>query len=192
MPCRPDHVNLEVDPSATEKIVISLDKTCDANDQAIWQMSFELQEGNPLATVVKLDVEIDPENHPQAEATATSNGLDDNQQGQAKIAAAVAKDPTVEDDDKKDAAQEVIAVRQLPAMAAVTAAAVPTATVPTAPVPTAPVPTAPVTTAPVPTAPVPTAPVPTAPVPTAPVTTAPVPTAPVPTAPVTTAPVNPD
>jgi hypothetical protein len=108
------HVDLEVDPSTTEKILITLDKTCDANDQATWKMTFELQEGNPLATVVKLDVEIDPENHPQAEATATANGLDNAQQGQAKIAATVAKDPTVSDDDKKDAAQQVIAVRQMP------------------------------------------------------------------------------
>lgn len=117
MPCRPIHVNLEVDPSPTEKILLSLDKTCDSNDQATWKMSFELQEGNPLATVVKLDVEIDPENHPQAEATAASNGLDDSQQGQAKIAAAIAKDSTVSDDDKKDAAQQVIAVKQIPAPA---------------------------------------------------------------------------
>jgi len=115
MPCRPMHVDLEVDPSATEKILLTLDKTCDANDQATWKMTFELQEGNPLATVVKLDVEIDPENHPQAEATATAKGLDNTQQGQAKIAATVAKDPTVSDDDRKDAAQQVIAVRQIPA-----------------------------------------------------------------------------
>lgn len=116
-PCRPLHVDLEVGPSATDKITISLDKTCDANDQATWKMSFELQEGTPLATVVKLDVEIDPENHPQAEATAASNGLDDNQQGQAKIAAALAKDKTVSHDDKNDAAQQVIAVKQLAAAA---------------------------------------------------------------------------
>jgi hypothetical protein len=118
MPCRPIHVNLEVDPSNTEKIVVSLDKTCDANDEATWKMSFELQEGNPLATVVKLDVEIDPENHPQAEATANANGLDNNQQGQAKIAAVIAKDPTVSGDDKKDAAQQVIAVKQVQVAAA--------------------------------------------------------------------------
>jgi hypothetical protein len=118
MPCRPIHVDLEVDPSTTQKILLSLDKTCDANDQATWKMSFELQEGNPLATVVKLNVEIDPENHPQAQATATSKGLDNAQQGQAKIAAVVAQDPTVDKDDKEDAAQQVIAVRQMPSAAA--------------------------------------------------------------------------
>ncbi len=115
MPCRPMHVDLEVDPSDTEKILLTLDKTCDANDQATWKMSFELQEGNPLATVVKLAVEIDPENHPQAEATAAANGLDNTQQGQAKIAATIAKDPTVSDGAKNDAALQVIAVRQMPA-----------------------------------------------------------------------------
>ena len=118
MPCRPIHVDLEVDPSPTERILLSLDKTCDANDQATWKMYFELQQGRPLATVVKLNVKIDPENHPQAEATATANGLDNAQQGQAKIAAIVAQDPTVSYDDKQDAAQQVISARQMPTAAA--------------------------------------------------------------------------
>lgn len=116
MSCRPISVDLEVDPSTTQRILISLAKTCDANDQATWKMSFELLQGTPLATVVKLNVQIDPENNPQAEATA-ANGLDNNQQGQAQIAAAVAQDPTVGDDDKNDAVQQVIAVRQTPATA---------------------------------------------------------------------------
>jgi hypothetical protein len=116
MPCRPLSVSLEVDPSATEKIIFGLDKTCDANDQATWTLNFELQEGNPLATVVKLDVEIDPENHPAAEATANDpSGLDANQRAAAKVAAATAKDPTATEDDKKEAAQDVIAARAMPA-----------------------------------------------------------------------------
>jgi hypothetical protein len=119
MPCRPISVDLEVDPSTTQRILISLAKTCDQNDQATWKMCFELLEGAPLATVVKLNVQIDPENHPQAEATA-ANGLDGSQQGQAQIAAAVAKDPTVDDAGKNDAAQQVIAVRQVPAAAGAT------------------------------------------------------------------------
>jgi hypothetical protein len=117
MSCRPIHLSLEVDPSQTEKIVFTLDCTCDANDQATWKMTFELQEGNPLATVVNFSLEIDPENHPQAQATADANSLDANQQAQAKVAGAVSKDPTASDDDKKDAAQQVIAVRQMPASA---------------------------------------------------------------------------
>jgi hypothetical protein len=110
MPCKPISVSLEVDPSSMQKIIFSLDKSCDANDEATWKMDFELQEGNPLATVVKLDVEIDPENHPQAEATA-AKGLDANQRAAATVAAATAKDPNVSDDDKKQAAQDVIAAR---------------------------------------------------------------------------------
>jgi hypothetical protein len=119
MPCRPIHLSLEVDPSQTEKIVFTLDCTCDANDEATWKMTFELQEGNPLATVVNFSLEIDPENHPQVQATADANSLDSNQQAQARIAGAVAKDPTASDQDKKDAAQQVIAVRQMPGGTAV-------------------------------------------------------------------------
>src|ERR1700722_5989088 len=102
MSCRPMHVSLEVDPDATEKITVTLDKTCDAQDEATWKMSFQLQDGNPLKTLVNLVVEIDPENHPQAEATANAGGLDDNQQGQAKIAGALGQDPTVSESDRKD------------------------------------------------------------------------------------------
>jgi hypothetical protein len=105
-------VSLEVDPNAQQKIVFGLDKTCNDFDEATWKLHFELQEGNPPSTVVKLDVEIDPENHPQAEETA-ANGLDDNQRGAARIAASVAQDPTASDDDKKQAAQDVIASREI-------------------------------------------------------------------------------
>ena len=91
MPCRPMSVSLEVDPRPTQKIVFGLDKTCDAHDEATWTLHFELREGRHFATVIKLDVEIDPENHPQAEATA-ARGLDDNQRAAAKVAASVAPD----------------------------------------------------------------------------------------------------
>jgi hypothetical protein len=107
-------VDLEVDPNAQQKIVFGLAKTCNNFDEATWKLHFELMEGDPLSTVVKLDVEIDPENHPQAEATA-KNGLDENQRGAAKVAAATAKDPTATDDDKKAAVQDVIAVREVEA-----------------------------------------------------------------------------
>ena len=60
MSCRPIHLSLEVDPSTTEKIVFTLDCSCDSDDQATWNMTFELQEGNPLATVVNFSLEIDP------------------------------------------------------------------------------------------------------------------------------------
>jgi hypothetical protein len=117
MPCRPISVNLEVDPSTTQQILFTLGKTCDAHDQATWKLSFTLKEGNPLSTVVALTVEIDPVNHPQAEATA-AGGLDANQQGQAQIAAAVVKDNTVSQADKKAAVQQVVAVRAMPPLEA--------------------------------------------------------------------------
>lgn len=113
MPCRPISVDLEVDPSTTQQILFTLAKTCDDQDRATWKLSFELKEGNPLATVIKLKVEIGPENHPQAQATADAGGLTSAQQGQAKIAAAVAKDPASTDGDKNDAVQQVIASREL-------------------------------------------------------------------------------
>ncbi len=112
MPCRPLSVSLEVDPSPTQRILFSLAKTCDENDQATWKLCFELAEGRPLATVVKLEVEIEPDLHPQAEATA-AKGLDDGQQAQAQIAAATAKDSTATAADRKDAAQQVLAVRDM-------------------------------------------------------------------------------
>ncbi|GEM_PF-6585074 len=118
MPCRPISVNLEVDPSKTQQILFTLSKTCNANDQATWKLSFTLKEGSPLATVVALSVEIDPINHPQAEATAGAKGLDANQQGQAQIAAAMAKDNTVSKPDKDNALQQVIAVRAMPPLQA--------------------------------------------------------------------------
>ena len=110
MPCRPISVSLEVDPSATQRILFTLDKTCSDRDEATWKMTFELQEGSPLADVVKLSVKIDPEHHRLAEATA-QNGLDANQQGQAQVAAAVSTDPDATEGDKQDALQQVIAVR---------------------------------------------------------------------------------
>jgi hypothetical protein len=106
------HINLEVDPSATQKIAITLDKTCDDNDDATWKMTFLLQEGNPLATVVNFSFELDPENHPKAQATVDAGKLDDAQQGQAKIAADVHKDPDATDDDKKDATQKIVTVKE--------------------------------------------------------------------------------
>jgi hypothetical protein len=117
MSCRPIHLSLEVDPSKIEKIVFTLDCTCDANDQATWKMTFQLQEGSPLATVVNFSLEIDPLNHPQAQATAAARSLDATQQAQAQVAATVAKNPKASQHAKNNAAQKVIAVRQMPASA---------------------------------------------------------------------------
>lgn len=110
MSCNPIHISLEVDPDAADKIVITLDKTCDDNDDATWKITFVLQQGDPLVQVVNFSVEIDPDSHDKAQATA-DNGLDDAQQGQAQIAAGVHTDPDATDDDKNAATQQVIAVR---------------------------------------------------------------------------------
>ena len=112
MPCRPLSVSLEVDPSPTQRILFALARTCDENDQASWKLCFELEEGSPLATVVKLEVEVGADLHPEAEATA-AKGLDDSQQAQARIAAETAKDPTATAGDRKDAARQVLAVRDM-------------------------------------------------------------------------------
>jgi hypothetical protein len=117
MSCRPMHISLEVDPSTQERITVTLDKTCDDQDQATWKITFHLEEGNPLATVVNFSCELDPENHPKAEATVNSGELDNAQQGQSKIAARVHKDPDATDDDKNAATQKVVAVKQLPSSA---------------------------------------------------------------------------
>ncbi len=117
MSCRPIHLSLEVDPSKTEKIVFTLDCTCDDNDDATWKLTFLLQEGNPLATVVNFSLEIDPVNHPKAQATADAGSLDAAQQSQAKVAGVVAKNPHASMQAKHNAAQKVIAVRQMPAAA---------------------------------------------------------------------------
>src|ERR1035438_6962024 len=72
---------------------------------------------SPLATVVNFSCELDPENHPKAEATVSSGALDNTQQGQAKVAAGVHTDPDATDDDKNDATQKIVAVKQMPAQA---------------------------------------------------------------------------
>jgi hypothetical protein len=111
------HISLEVDPSTQEKIVVTLDKTCDDQDEATWKITFQLQQGNPLATVVNFSCELDPENHPAADATVNSGALDNAQQGQAKVAGDVHQDPDATDDDKNAATQQIVAVKQMPAAA---------------------------------------------------------------------------
>jgi hypothetical protein len=111
------HIGLEVDPSAQEEITVTLDKTCDDQDQATWKITFELRQGEPLATVVNFSCELDPENHPKAEATVNSGQLDDAQQGQSKIAAGVHTDPDATDDDRNAATQKIVGVKQMPALA---------------------------------------------------------------------------
>jgi len=114
MPCTPLSVTLEVDPDPKQKICFGLNKICNNDNTVQWTMHFQLQQGNPLATVVQLDVAITKEYHAQAEATAL-HGLDESQRGQALVAAAIATDPGCTPADRAQAAQDVIAARAMQA-----------------------------------------------------------------------------
>lgn len=110
MACKPISVSLEVNPSPDRKIILQLDKLCNPDDTAEWKLHFDLQEKNSagaMVSIVKLDVDINKEDHPAAEATA-SHGLDASQRGQAAIAGDTAKafklGTASEDDAKEDAA----------------------------------------------------------------------------------------
>jgi len=117
MSCKPISVGLEVIPNQLTKIVFNLDKICNNDGTAEWSLHFQLQERpavtKPFVIVVKLDVDINKENHPLAEATAT-NGLDEDQRGQAIAAAELAKAAKTKPAmmaDAKQAAQDVLAAR---------------------------------------------------------------------------------
>ena len=112
MSCRPIHLSLEVDPSSTEKIVFTLDCTCDASDQATWKITFLLQEGSPLATVVNFSLEVDPAHQGAAQATADAGQLNEAQQTHDKTAAVVAKNPHASQQAKDTAVQKVLTAGQ--------------------------------------------------------------------------------
>jgi len=113
MACVPISVSLEVDPpSGDTQIVLQLDKICNADDTAEWKLHFELQQKNAagtLAPVVKLDIDINHEDHPAAAATA-KNGLDDDQRAQAAIAGQTALAVTTNDATEDDAKQQSAAI----------------------------------------------------------------------------------
>ena len=97
--------------------MLGLDKICNDDDTVEWKLHFDLQERSDpnenLLSLVKLDVNINEENHALAEATARY-GLDAAQYSQAAVAGATAKaftegSATIE--DAEDDAQGVIACR---------------------------------------------------------------------------------
>ncbi len=117
MGCTPISVSLEVNPSKLRKIIFDLDKICNDNNTVEWKLHFDLQErdtpNEDFLSLVKLDVDINKENHQLAEATA-QHGLDEDQRSQADIAADTAKatlDGTATQDDAKQAAQDVVSAR---------------------------------------------------------------------------------
>jgi len=113
MPCVPISVALEVDPpSGDSQIVFQLDKICNPDDTAEWKIHFELQQKNAqgtLAPVVKLDIDINKEDHPAAAATA-AHGLDDDQRAQAQIAGQTALAVTTNDATEDDAQTQAGAI----------------------------------------------------------------------------------
>jgi len=129
MGCTPVSVSLEVNPSDLRKIVLDLDKICNNDGTAEWKLHFDLEErsdpSQDFLSLVKLDVDINDENHPLAAATAQF-GLDDDQRAQAQVAADTAKATLTGDataDDAAQDAQDVIAARNPASPAAVDAAA---------------------------------------------------------------------
>jgi len=113
MACEPISVALEVDPpSGDTQIVFQLDKICNPDDTVEWKLHFELQEksaAGTLAPVVKLDIDINHEDHPAAAATA-KNGLDDNQRAQAGIAGQTALAVKTGDATKEDVTEQTAAI----------------------------------------------------------------------------------
>lgn len=93
MQCTPVSVSLEVRLHNNRLVVLELDKTCNPNHTAEWKLHFELQEADStgtMASIVKLDVDINKDDHATAETTA-AQGLDANQRAQAAVAADTAK-----------------------------------------------------------------------------------------------------
>jgi len=117
MGCTPISVSLEVNPSKLRKIIFGLDKICNDDNTVEWKLHFDLQErdtpNEDFLSLVKLDVDINKENHQLAQATA-QHGLDEDQRSQADIAADTAKatlDGTATQDEAKQAAQDVVSAR---------------------------------------------------------------------------------
>jgi hypothetical protein len=117
MGCTPVSVSLEVNPSNLRKIVFDLDKLCNNDGTVEWKLHFDLQErtdpGQDFVSLVKLDVDINDENNPLAEATA-QHGLDNDQRAQAHVAGDTAKaflEGDASRDDVMQDSQDVIAAR---------------------------------------------------------------------------------
>ena len=112
MQSTPVTVSLEVRLSNNRLVVLELDKTCNFDNTAEWKLHFELQEKDStgaMASIVKLDVDINKRDHPAADATA-ANGLDASQRAQAAIAADTAKAVAEGSATKSDLAQDAAAI----------------------------------------------------------------------------------
>jgi hypothetical protein len=93
MACKALSVSLDVaPPSGDTEVSLQLSKTCNPDDTAEWKLHFVLKMKNAkgaLTPVVTLDVDINHEDHPAAQATA-NKGMDANQRAQADAASQTA------------------------------------------------------------------------------------------------------
>ncbi len=113
MACTPVSVSLEVNPSALRKILFDLDKICNDDNTVEWKLHFDLQErddpNGSFRSLVKLDVDVNKEDHDKAAATA-HHGLDEGQRAQAQVAGDTAKDFSQRIASKQDAEDDAGAV----------------------------------------------------------------------------------
>jgi len=117
MACHALSVSLDVaPPSGDSEVSLQLTKTCNPDDTAEWKLHFELKmkdAGGTLSPVVTLDVDINHEDHPAAQATA-NKGMDANQRAQADVASQTAVLKTqgaATDDDVKQQTAAIIPAR---------------------------------------------------------------------------------
>ena len=113
MACKALSVSLDVaPPSGDTEVSLQLSKICNPDNTVEWKLHFELKMKNDagtLVTVVMLDVDINHEDQPAAQATA-NNGMDANQRAQADVAAQTALLKTQGDATDDDVQQQTAAI----------------------------------------------------------------------------------
>jgi hypothetical protein len=104
---KPTHIHVTftiVTPDQLRKIIFTLSKTTDANDDS-WSIMFELDEradaNGKFQLVIQLQVDVDHNDSAKAAATA-KNGMDPDQRAQALVAGDTAKDVKTGDASKED------------------------------------------------------------------------------------------
>jgi hypothetical protein len=117
MACKALSVSLDVaPPSGDTEVSLQLSKFCNPDDTAEWKLHFQLKmkdSSGTLNPVVTLDVDINHEDHPAAQATA-NNGMDANQRAQADVASQTAllkAQGTATDDDVKQQTAAIVPAR---------------------------------------------------------------------------------
>jgi hypothetical protein len=111
-------IALQIDPPSSDtELDFTLLKFCSDDGAAMgWKLHFELDERHANGTVtpvVKLDIDVNSEDHDKAAATATY-GLDENQRAQAVITAQTADSIRTGDataDDVLDQGFQIIPAR---------------------------------------------------------------------------------